>query len=61
MIHVRGGTNITIADLAIVAYETGPGLILEGADPNFGQDQAVTMPLVGVILRELDVSERHSN
>jgi hypothetical protein len=56
VIHVRGGTNITIADLAIVAHETGPGLVLEGADPNFGQDQAITTSLIGVILRELDVS-----
>lgn len=55
VIHVRGGQNITIADLAIVAHESGAGLVCEGADPNFGQDQTVMNPLIGVTLRELDV------
>jgi hypothetical protein len=56
VIHVRGGRNITIADLAVVAHDSGVGLMCEGADPNFGQDQTVTTPLVGVTLRELQVS-----
>jgi len=55
VIHIRGGHNITIADLAVKAHDSGVGLMCEGADPNFGQDQTVTTPLVGVTLRELYV------
>lgn len=56
VIHVRGGHNITIADLAIVAHDSGAGLVLEGADPNFGRDQDVVRPLIAVMLRGLHVS-----
>ncbi|KEF42629.1 MAG: hypothetical protein ER33_05030 [Cyanobium sp. CACIAM 14] len=56
VIHVRGGQAITIADLAIAAHERGPGLVLEGADPSFAQDQDVLTPLIGVMLRGLHVS-----
>jgi hypothetical protein len=55
VIHVRGGQNITIADLAIAAHESGHALVLEGADPSFGQDQDVLDPLLGVMLRGLHV------
>ncbi|WP_454751942.1 hypothetical protein [Cupriavidus necator] len=54
--HVRGGQNIRIDSLAVLAHERGPGLVLEGGDPNFGRDQPVPDALVGVILQELDIS-----
>jgi hypothetical protein len=56
VIHVRGGRNITIADLAIEAHESGPGLLLEGADPSIGQEQDVVDPLIGVMLSGLHVA-----
>jgi len=55
VIHVRGGRNIAIDSLAVEAHETGPGLVLEGADPNFGTDQ-VAAPLIGVTLAQLYVT-----
>ncbi|HYT61824.1 MAG TPA: DUF6519 domain-containing protein [Haliangiales bacterium] len=55
VIQVRGGRNIAIDSLAVEAHETGPGLVLEGADPNFGTDQ-VAAPLIGVTLAQLHVS-----
>jgi hypothetical protein len=56
VIHVSGGRNITIDSLAVEAHETGAGLVLEGADSNFGEDQETPRPLLGVTLAQLYVS-----
>jgi hypothetical protein len=56
VIHVLGGENISIDSLAVEAHRTGPGLVLEGADPNFGDNQPVRKPLIGVTLTQLFVS-----
>lgn len=56
VIRVEGGRNIMIADLAIVAHSSGIGLDLEGADPNFGDDQQVPFPLRRVTLQGLMVA-----
>jgi Family of unknown function (DUF6519) len=56
VIHMRGGQNIAIDSLAIEAHETGPGIVLEGVDPNFGADQEAVAPLIGMTLAQLYVT-----
>ena len=56
VIHVRGGRNITIDSLAVGAHETGAGLILEGLDSNFSDEQRIGSPLTGAALTQLHVT-----
>ena len=51
-IAVIGGQNITIESLAIEAHENGPGVVLEGADPNFQKDDQHP-DLKGALLADL--------
>jgi hypothetical protein len=56
VIHVRGGLNITLDSFAVEAHPTGAGILAEGADPTFGDDQTVRSPLVGLTLAQLFVT-----
>lgn len=55
VIHVRGGRNITIDSLAIEAYETGIGVLLEGLNPDFLEEGDLRYPLINVTLAQLVV------
>ena len=60
VIYVHGGRNITIESLAVEAHETGIGILLEGTDSNFANDQLgfnqANFPLSNVILAHLLVT-----
>ena len=56
VIHVEGGRNITIDSLAVIAHETGAGLVLEGLDSNFDHEQRFGSLLTGVALTQLHVT-----
>jgi hypothetical protein len=55
VIHIRGGDTISVDSLALEAHETGLGLLLEGKDPNFGNDQSLPNPLTNVRLEHLTI------
>jgi len=65
VIYVHGGRNITIELLAVEAHETGIGILLEGTDPNFVNDQLgfnqANFPLINVTLPHLLVTATTHN